>query len=101
MKYLLMILLTCVLNSTVSAQGVLVPVTTYVPQQVVTHVPVATTVYQPVVQYYVYNPIPLVPVVNYQPVVIEQRRCLFGVRTTTVLYPSVNYGYPAYPVWKY
>jgi hypothetical protein len=98
MKNLLLSLVLVFCCSSVYGQQVVVPVTTYVPQTVVT--PVYSTVYQPVTTYYYYNPVVAAPLyvappyVNY---VVQERRGIFGCQRTYVNvipnYPMWNYGY--------
>lgn len=97
-SFALMIFLTLSCSS-LYAQQVVVPVTTYVPQTVVT--PVYSTIYQPVTTYYYYNPIvapPLYIIPAYAGYIVQERKCLFGGYQKTYvnvapIYPVLNYGY--------
>lgn len=97
-NFVLMIFLTLSCSS-LYAQQVVVPVTTYVPQTVIT--PVYSTFYQPVTTYYVYIPAvapPMMVYPSYANYWIQERRCLFGGFQRTYVNinpipPVLTYGY--------
>ena len=96
LKNLLIVCLVFVLCGSSYAQQIAIPVTTHVPQTIVT--PMYSTVYVPVTNYYIYNsvvtpPIFVYPQPQYYMYSVPQRVGFFGCyKNYSTLVPTQFYG---------